>query len=67
MGIIRSLRKKYWEEKIFIGGQRIPFTCDGLTAVPDRVYALFTEKELEKIYEERNKFDEQLIKMIDSY
>lgn len=67
MGIIKSLRKKYWEAAIFRGGRRIPFTCDGLKAVPDRAYALFTEKELEKIYEDRNKFDEQLMKMIDSY
>ena len=67
MGIIRSLRKKYWEEAIFRGGQRIPFTCDGLTAIPDRAYALFTDEELEKIYEDRNKFNEQLMKMIDSY
>lgn len=67
MGIIKSLRKKYWEEAIFRGGQRIPFTCDGLTAVPDRAYALFTEKELEKIYEDKNKFNDQLMKMIDSF
>ena len=33
----------------FNGAQgRIPFTCDGLTTVPDSDYALFTEKELEK-------------------
>ena len=48
MGIIKYFRKKYWEAAIFRGGRRIPFSCDGLTAVPDRAYALFTEKELEK-------------------
>ena len=52
MGIIRYFRKKYWEAAIFRGGRRIPFSCDGLTAVPDRAYALFTEKELEKIYKD---------------
>ena len=50
MGIIKYFRKKYWEAAIFRGGRRIPFTCDGLTAVPDSAYVLFTEKELEKIY-----------------
>ena len=49
MGIIKYFRKKYWEAAIFRGGRRIPFSCDGLTAVPDRAYALFTEKELEKV------------------
>ena len=49
MGIIKYFRKKYWEAAIFRGGRRIPFSCDGLTAVPDRAYALFTEKELEKM------------------
>ena len=44
------------EAAIFRGGRRIPFSCDGLTAVPDRAYALFTEKELEKIYNDRNEF-----------
>ena len=48
MGIIKYFRKKYWEAAIFRGGRRIPFTCDGLTTVPDSAYALFTEKELEK-------------------
>ena len=48
MGIIKYFRKKYWEAAIFRGGL-IPFSCDGLTAVPDRAYELFTEKELEKI------------------
>lgn len=67
MGIIKSLRKKYWGAAIFRGGQRMSFTCDGLTAVPDRAYALFTDKELEKIYEDRNKFNDQLMKMIDSF
>ena len=42
MGIIKYFRKKYWEAAIFRGGRRIPFSCDGLTAVPDRAYALFT-------------------------
>ena len=51
MGIIKYFRKKYWEAAIFRGGRRIPFTCDGLTTVPDSAYALFTEKELEKIWE----------------
>ena len=67
MGIIKYLRKAYWEAAIFMGGRRIPFTCDGLTAVPDRAYALFTEKELEKIYEERTNFHERLMHMIDSF
>ena len=39
MGIIKYFRKKYWEAAIFRGGRRIPFSCDGLTAVPDRAYA----------------------------
>ncbi len=60
MGIIKYFRKKYWEAAIFRGGRRIPFTCDGLTAVPDSAYALFTEKELEKIYEERDIFHAQI-------
>ena len=38
MGIIKYFRKKYWEAAIFRGGRRIPFSCDGLTAVPDRAY-----------------------------
>ncbi len=54
MGIIRYFRKNYWKNAIFRGGRRISFSCDGLTAVPDRAYALFTEKELEKIYNDRN-------------
>ena len=56
MGIIKYFRKKYWEAAIFRGGRRIPFSCDGLAAVPDRAYALFTEKELEKIYNDRNEW-----------
>lgn len=67
MGIIKYFRKKYWEAAIFRGGRRIPFTCDGLTAVPDSAYTLFTEKELEKIYEERDIFHERLMHMIDSF
>ena len=67
LGIIKYFRKKYWEAAIFRGGQRIPFTCDGLTAVPDSAYALFTEKELEKIYNDRNEFYKKLMQMIDSY
>ena len=35
--------------------------------VPDSAYALFTEKELEKIYEERDIFHERLMHMIDSF
>ena len=64
MGIIKYFRKKYWEAAIFRGGRRIPFSCDGLTAVPDRAYALFTEKELEKIYNDRNEFYKKLMQMI---
>ena len=56
MGIIKYFRKKYWEAAIFRGGRRIPFSCDGLTAVPDRAYALFTEKELEKIYNDSSNY-----------
>ena len=56
MGIIKYFRKKYWEAAIFRGGRRIPFTCDGLTAVPDSAYALFTEKELEKYAEQATKY-----------
>jgi flavorubredoxin len=67
MGIIKYFRKKYWEAAIFRGGRRIPFSCDGLAAVPDRAYALFTEKELEKIYNDRNEFYKKLMQMIDSY
>lgn len=48
MGIIKYFRKKYWKNAIFRGGQRIPFSYDGLTDIPDKAYALFTEKELEK-------------------
>ena len=66
MGIIKYFRKKYWEAAIFRGGRRIPFSCDGLTAVPDRAYALFTEKELEKIYNDRNEFYKKLMQMIQS-
>ena len=57
MGIIKYFRKKYWEAAIFRGGRRIP----------DSAYALFTEKELEKIYEERDIFHERLMHMIDSF
>lgn len=67
MGIIKSLRKKYWKEAIIRGGQRIPFSCDGLTDIPDKAYALFTEKELEKIYADKNKIYEHLMQMIDSF
>ena len=56
MGIIKYFRKKYWEAAIFRGGRRIPFSCDGLTAVPDRAYVLFTEKELEKIYNDSSNY-----------
>ena len=56
MGIIKYFRKKYWEAAIFRGGRRIPFSRDGLTAVPDRAYALFTEKELEKIYNDSSNY-----------
>ena len=38
-----------------------------LAAVPDRAYALFTEKELEKIYNDRNEFYKKLMQMIDTY
>ena len=67
MGIIKYFRKKYWEAAIFRDGRRIPFTCDGLSAVPDSAYALFTEKELEKIYNDRHEFYKKLMQMIDSY
>ena len=67
MGIIKYFRKKYWEAAIFRGGRRIPFTCHVLTAVPDSAYALFTEKELEKVYNDRNEFYKKLMQMIDSY
>lgn len=40
MGIIKYFRKKYWEAAIFRGGRRIPFSCDGLAAVPDRAYGI---------------------------
>ena len=63
----RYFRKNYWKNAIFRGGRRISFSCDGLTAVPDRAYALFTEKELEKIYNDRNEFYKKLMQMIDSY
>ena len=56
MGIIKYFRKNNWEAAIFRGGRRIPFSCDGLTAVPDRAYALFTEKELEKIYNDSSNY-----------
>ena len=65
MGIIKYFRKKYWEAAIFRGGRRIPFSCDGLTAVPDSAYALFTEKKLEKIYNDRNEFYKKLMQMLD--
>ena len=67
MGIIRYFRKNYWKNSIFRGGRLISFICDGLTSVPDRAYALFTEKELEKIYNDRNEFYKKLMQMIDSY
>ena len=67
MGIIKYFRKKYWEEAIFRGGRRIPFSCDGLTDIPDKSYTLFTEKELERIYKDRNEFYKKLIQMIDTY
>ena len=57
MGIIKYFRKKYWEAAIFRGGRRIPFTCDGLTTVPDSAYALFTEKELEKSLRRKRYFE----------
>ena len=65
--LTHTLHLKYWKNAIFRGGRRIPFSCDGLTAVPDSAYALFTEKELEKIYNDRNEFYKKLMQMIDSY
>ena len=50
MGIIKFLRKKYWEDAIFMGGRPILLSCDGMTKIPDKAYALFTEAELERIY-----------------
>lgn len=67
MGIIKFFLKKYWEDAIIRGGRRIPFSCDGLAVIPDKAYALFTEAELEKIYEDRNKIYDQLMQMIDSF
>ena len=64
MGIIKFLRKKYWEDAIFMGGRPILLSCDGMTKIPDKAYALFTEAELERIYEEKRKFHEQLMQMI---
>ena len=43
MGIIKFLRKKYWEDAIFMGGRPILLSCDGMTKIPDKAYALFTE------------------------
>ena len=60
MGIIKSLRKKYWRDAIISGGQPLAFGCDGMTAIPKKVYALFTEKELEEIYEEKRKIRERI-------
>ncbi len=60
MGIIKFLKKKYWKDAIISGGQPLPFSCDGLMAIPDKAYALFTEKELEEIYEEKRKIRERI-------
>ncbi|WP_455557801.1 hypothetical protein [Agathobaculum hominis] len=60
MGIIKSLRKKYWRDAIISGGQPLAFSCDGMTAIPKKAYALFTEKELEEIYEEKRKIRERI-------
>lgn len=60
MGIIKCLRKKYWKDAIISGGQPLAFSCDGLMAIPDKAYALFTEKELEEIYEEKRKIRERI-------
>lgn len=60
MGIIEFLRKKYWRDAIISGGQPLAFSCDGLMAIPDKAYALFTEKELEEIYEEKRKIRERI-------
>ena len=62
--IIKYFKKKYWEATIFRVGGAYPFSCDGLTAVPDKPM-LFTEKELEKIYNDRNEFYKKLMQMID--
>lgn len=56
MGIIKFLRKKYWRDAIISGGQPLPFSCDGLMAIPDKAYALFTEKELEEFTKKSVKF-----------
>jgi hypothetical protein len=40
--------KKILEKCNFQRWQRIPFIYDDLTDIPDKAYALFTEKELEK-------------------
>lgn len=48
MGIIKYFRKKYWEAAIFRGGRRIPFSCDGLTAVPDRAMHCLQKKNWKK-------------------
>ena len=60
MGIIKFLRKKYWRDAITSGGQRLTFSCDGLMSIPDKAYILFTEKELEEIYEEKRKIRERI-------
>lgn len=48
MGIIKYFRKKYWEAAIFRGGRRIPFSCDGLTAVPDEPMHCLQKKNWKK-------------------
>lgn len=48
MGIIKYFRKKYWEAAIFRGGRRIPFSCDGLTAVPDKSLCTVYRKRIGK-------------------
>ena len=52
MGIIKYFRKKYWEAAIFRGGRRIPFSCDGLTAVPDRAYTFEKNQSFISFHEE---------------
>ena len=56
--------KKILEKCNFQRWQRIPFIYDDLTDIPDKAYTLFTEKELERIYKDRNEFYKKLMQMI---
>ena len=63
MGIVKTLKKRYWADVIYQGGRPIPYGC-GRAPVPEKAYAFFTDAELNKIHMEQAQFYEHLKEMI---